>query len=111
MLFLGLIAIVLGILALWLAFWVVMFFVGCVSLFFETIALNKAEKHHPGIKEKFNAIRTISQERAAVEKAFKDARTAKERRLYNEAKEREFQFIMKHYGNIPTYLASGGKLL
>lgn len=70
MLFLWLIAIVLGIFALWLAFWVVMFFVGLVGIIHEDLAYRRAEKHHPGIYARYKRTLAIREAKRKEKEAY-----------------------------------------
>ena len=51
--FLWLIALALGVFALWVTFWVVMIVVVTIRVIHQDLSYRRAEKHHPGIYARF----------------------------------------------------------
>lgn len=87
MLFLWLIAIALGIFALWLAFWVIMFVIGLFAISHEEIAYRRAEKHHPGIYARHKRILAIREAKRKEKEAYE--KWSKERMASISRRERE----------------------
>ena len=87
--FLWLIALALGVFALWVTFWVVMIVVVTIRVIHQDLAYRRAEKHHPGIYARFQrtlALREAERKRKEARKKWLAERWASITRKEREAR-------------------------
>lgn len=88
--FLWLIALALGVFALWVTFWVVMIVVVTIRVIHQDLSYRRAEKHHPGIYARFQrtlALREAERKRKEAREKWLDERWASITRKEREARD------------------------
>lgn len=68
--FLWLIALALGVFALWVTFWVVMIVVVTIRVIHQDLSYRRAEKHHPGIYARFQRTLALREAKRKEKEAY-----------------------------------------
>jgi hypothetical protein len=84
------IALALGIFALWVTFWVVMFVVQIFVVIPQDLAYRRAEKHHPGIYARFQRTLALREAKRKEKEAYEKWSAERMESIYK--KEREASY-------------------
>ena len=85
--FLWLIALALGVFALWVTFWVVMIVVVTIRVIHQDLSYRRAEKHHPGIYARFQRTLALREAKRKEKEAYEKWSAERMKSIYKRERE------------------------